>query len=201
MIAAELLTADVVALFTRRPDGTYRLEAGMGFPAAAIDLEVHGRQGMVGRCIVERERIVGLQEPDAWPPEYLVFRPGGATPHAAMALPSEVANEVAAVLFVTRVGPERSYSELECGIADLLAAQVAIALQNADLHARVAESAVRDPLTGLPAGGEMEFVDCANADETVLLSFDRWAPGTPWEISTGKPVVPGELTVYPAPSS
>jgi hypothetical protein len=55
--------------------------------------------------------------------------------------------------------------------------------------------------TGLPAGGEMEFVDCANADETALLSFERWAPDTPWEISTGKPVRTGELTVYPAPSS
>lgn len=53
--------------------------------------------------------------------------------------------------------------------------------------------------TGLPAGGEMEFVDCANADESVLLSFERWAPGMPWEISTGKPVLTGELTVYPAP--
>ncbi|WP_096286588.1 DUF4178 domain-containing protein [Mycobacterium ahvazicum] len=54
--------------------------------------------------------------------------------------------------------------------------------------------------TGLPAGGEMEFVDCVNADETALLSFERWAPGTPWEVSTGKPVSPGELTVYPAPT-
>ncbi|OMC48045.1 hypothetical protein A5745_10050 [Mycobacterium sp. IS-2888] len=53
--------------------------------------------------------------------------------------------------------------------------------------------------TGLPAGGEMEFVDCANADESVLLSFERWAPDTPWEVSTGKSVSPGELTVYPAP--
>ena len=53
--------------------------------------------------------------------------------------------------------------------------------------------------TGLPAGGEMEFLDCANADESTLLSFERWAPDTPWEISTGKPVLPGELTVYPAP--
>lgn len=53
--------------------------------------------------------------------------------------------------------------------------------------------------TGLPAGGEMEFVDCANAEETELLSFERWAPDTPWEISIGTPVSPGELTVYPAP--
>jgi hypothetical protein len=53
--------------------------------------------------------------------------------------------------------------------------------------------------TGLPAGGEMEFLDCTNADETALLSFERWAPDMPWEISTGKPVLAGELTVYPAP--
>ena len=55
--------------------------------------------------------------------------------------------------------------------------------------------------TGLPPGGEMEFVDCTNADETALLSFERWAPNMPWEISTGKSVLPGELTVYPAPPS
>jgi hypothetical protein len=53
--------------------------------------------------------------------------------------------------------------------------------------------------TGLPAGGEMDFVDCANSDESVLLSFERWAPNMPWEVSTGKPVLTGELTVYPAP--
>jgi diguanylate cyclase (GGDEF)-like protein len=50
---------------------------------------------------------------------------------------------------VSRVGLERTFTDLERGIADLLTAQVAIALQNADLHARVAESALRDPLTGL----------------------------------------------------
>ena len=53
--------------------------------------------------------------------------------------------------------------------------------------------------TGLPAGGEMEFLDCTNAAETALLSFERWAPDMPWEISTGKSVLAGELTVYPAP--
>ena len=42
--------------------------------------------------------------------------------------------------------------------------------------------------TGLPAGGEMDFVDYANDDETALLSFERWAPNMPWEVSTGNPV-------------
>lgn len=53
--------------------------------------------------------------------------------------------------------------------------------------------------TGLPPGGEMEFVDCATPDESALLSFERWAPDMPWEVSTGKSVSPGEITVYSAP--
>ena len=54
--------------------------------------------------------------------------------------------------------------------------------------------------TGLPAGGEMDYVDYASADKSALLSFERWAPGMPWEISTGKSVRTGEITVYPAPA-
>lgn len=53
--------------------------------------------------------------------------------------------------------------------------------------------------TGLPPGGEMDYVDYVNADQSALLSFERWAPNMPWEISTGKPVLSGELIVYPAP--
>jgi hypothetical protein len=45
----------------------------------------------------------------------------------------------------------------------------------------------------------MDFVDYANDDESALLSFERWAPSMPWEVSTGKSVLTGELTVYPAP--
>ena len=53
--------------------------------------------------------------------------------------------------------------------------------------------------TGLPAGGEMDFIDYADAGEANFLGFERWAPDMPWEVSVGKAVVPGELTVYPAP--
>jgi len=181
---AELLAADVVALFSRRDDGSYRLEAGSGFPARAIGVEVHGRKGMVGRAIVERVRIDGIQEVAAWPQEYLDDRPGGVTPHAAMALPIEVGDEVAAVLFITRIGGERPYSDLERGIADLLTAQVAIALRNADLHALVADSALRDPLTGLLNRRFFdEAVDAAHANarragtelSLIVLDLDRFS--------------------------
>jgi diguanylate cyclase (GGDEF)-like protein len=146
---AELLGADVVALVSRQADGVFRLEAGKGFPMDAIGSAALPKEGFVARAIASRQRIIGLQEVATWPPEYLAGRPGGTTPHAAMALPIEVGNDVAAVLLITRIGAERTFSELERGIADLLTAQVAIALQNADLHAKVAESALRDPLTGL----------------------------------------------------
>lgn len=53
--------------------------------------------------------------------------------------------------------------------------------------------------TGLPPAGEMEFVDYADNTGETLLGFERWAPDMPWEISIGRPVRAGELTVYPAP--
>ncbi|MDT5066295.1 MAG: hypothetical protein QOK02_2450 [Mycobacterium sp.] len=53
--------------------------------------------------------------------------------------------------------------------------------------------------TGLPAAGELDFVDYVNDDESALLGFERYGENMPWEISHGKAVRPGELTVYPAP--
>jgi hypothetical protein len=53
--------------------------------------------------------------------------------------------------------------------------------------------------TGLPAAGQMQFVDYADNGRSALLSFEQWAPSSPWEISTGRIMSPGELTVYPAP--
>lgn len=53
--------------------------------------------------------------------------------------------------------------------------------------------------TGLGAAGQVDFVDYNTADETAFLGFERYGPEMPWELSTGTPVRPGELTVYPAP--
>ncbi|MGB8405229.1 MAG: DUF4178 domain-containing protein [Mycobacterium sp.] len=53
--------------------------------------------------------------------------------------------------------------------------------------------------TGLAPAGQMLFVDYATDNHSSLLSFEQWGPGTPWEISIGRPMLPGELTVYPAP--
>ena len=52
--------------------------------------------------------------------------------------------------------------------------------------------------TGLPAGGEMDYVDYSGPGGA-KLGYERWAPGMAWEVSYGTPVRAGELTVYPAP--
>lgn len=53
--------------------------------------------------------------------------------------------------------------------------------------------------TGLPPAGDMAYVDYASPDRTAKLGFEQWAPTMAWEVSVGRTVLPGELTVYPAP--
>jgi hypothetical protein len=50
--------------------------------------------------------------------------------------------------------------------------------------------------TGTPASGTVEYADYATADKTGLIAFERWAPTQSWEVSTGRAVTVGELTVY-----
>ena len=50
--------------------------------------------------------------------------------------------------------------------------------------------------TGTPPSGTVEYADYATADKTGLIAFERWAPTQSWEVSTGRAVTRGELTVY-----
>lgn len=49
--------------------------------------------------------------------------------------------------------------------------------------------------TGTAPSGSMDYADYATADETGLLAFERWAKTASWEVSTGRAVTRGELTV------
>jgi diguanylate cyclase (GGDEF)-like protein len=146
---ADLLAADFVGLFTRRVDGVYALEAGVGVRDGSIGSDAPPGSALLERCVTERARVEGSLDRRSWPIALGPAPAAGSTPQSAMALPIVVADTMAAVLVVSREDAARGYSEVERRIADLLTAQIAIALQNADLHARVAETAVRDPLTGL----------------------------------------------------
>ena len=128
------------------------LEAGVGVPDGAIGSAAP--PGSVSARALRRRTGAGRRTRRmlaAWP--IVVGRSGapeGARRTSAMALPIEVGRRHGSrpARQPRSDADARRTRELERGIADLLTAQIAIALQNADLHARVAESAVRDPLTG-----------------------------------------------------
>ncbi len=50
--------------------------------------------------------------------------------------------------------------------------------------------------TGTPPTGTVDYADYATADRTGLIAFERWASTQSWEVSTGRAVSRGELTVY-----
>ncbi|MGQ0773715.1 MAG: DUF4178 domain-containing protein [Pseudonocardiales bacterium] len=50
--------------------------------------------------------------------------------------------------------------------------------------------------TGTPPSGSVDYADYATADRTGMIAFERWAPTQSWEVSTGRSVMRGELTVY-----
>ena len=190
---AELLAADVVALFSRGD--------GRRLPARGRRrLPRHGdrprgpaaRAGWSDAPSSSGSGSMGSRRSPPGRPSSSTTGRAGRSPHAAMALPIEVDDEVAAVLFVTRIGPDRAYSALERGIADLLTAQVAIALQNADLHARVAESALRDPLTGLL---NRRFFD--EAVEAALANARRAAQSAEPDRPRSRPLLGRQQRVWP----
>lgn len=47
----------------------------------------------------------------------------------------------------------------------------------------------------------MRYIDLADDTEQYKLGFEGWANDESWEVSTGKRVLPGEFTVYPAPTA
>jgi hypothetical protein len=50
--------------------------------------------------------------------------------------------------------------------------------------------------TGTGPQGAVDYADYATADRTGLLAFERWASTQSWEVSTGRAVTRGELTVF-----
>src|SRR6478752_3644272 len=136
--ARDLLQADAIEFVSRGVDGTYRVEHALGVVGQGrIGHAVESGDGLVESVIRDGTRVVwtGGGEP--------VGRPVG------LGLPIHLDGVPSAVLAATRSRSDRPFSELELRMADLLVTQIGVALHNAELHARVSEAAVRDPLTGL----------------------------------------------------
>ena len=145
---------DIVVLAVRdRVSGTFSITAMRNGDTAALGLAIVPGEGLLGRVIAERTlmaeprldvyaasasyRAVDSRGPDA-PREF-----------AVLAVPLVHADECLGALSIWRADPERAFADLDREGLSLAAGQVVMALANADLHAAVAEMAIRDGLTGL----------------------------------------------------
>jgi diguanylate cyclase (GGDEF)-like protein len=166
--ARDLLDADMVEFASRGTDGAFRMEQVVGAPPDRIGGAVLPGIGLSGTVVSTAERVV-------W---------GGNDGRVGLGLPIRIEGTMSAVLAASRDRADRPFSELELRIADLLVTQIEVALQNADLHARVSEAAVRDPLTGLlnrryfDEAVETAFASAARSGvdlSLIVLDLDRFS--------------------------
>jgi diguanylate cyclase (GGDEF)-like protein len=132
--AHDLFDADVVEFASRGADGMFRVDHCVGCAPDRVALAIEPGDGIAGETIASGTRVI-------W-----TGADGGP---AGLGLPIRIEGETSAVLTTLRDRGDAPFSELDLGIADLLVTQIEVALQNADLHGRVSEAAVRDTLTGL----------------------------------------------------
>src|SRR6478752_2030441 len=161
----DLLHADAVEFVSRGADGVYRVEHALGVAG----------QGRVGQAVEPGDGLVESVIRDG----ARVVRTGADGTPVGLGLPIDLEGIPSAVLAATRSRADRPFSELELRMADLLVTQIGVALHNAELHARVSEAAVRDPLTGLlnrrffDEAVETAFAAAARSDrELSLVVFD-----------------------------
>jgi diguanylate cyclase (GGDEF)-like protein len=144
-----VVPADALAVtLLDRDSGRYLIRAVRGVPDTIVGREILVGEGLTGRAI--RERVTVMD--DAMAPEKLPR----ATHHldipplsVGLGLPLVRDGVVLGALMIGRTSAGARFDDLELEGIQLLAGNAALAVANAFLHAEVAESAVRDPLTGL----------------------------------------------------
>jgi diguanylate cyclase (GGDEF)-like protein len=144
-----VMTSDVVTLTTRDTTlGDFRVASIRGGDDRLVGARIPEGQGVSGRAIAERRLIVDAHLANADFPS--AIRGGQfADVTAAAAVPLLSDDSVLGALAVFRVDLARPYSQLEQEVLPIIAGHVALAIANAELHAQMADAAVRDPLTGL----------------------------------------------------
>lgn len=144
-----VVSADALAVtLLDRPSGRYLVRAVRGVPDVMVGREILVGEGLTGRAI--RERVMVVDE--AMSPEKLpraTHRLDIKPLSVGLGLPLVRDGVVLGALMIARSAPGARFDELELEGLQLLASSAALAVANAFLHAEVAESAVRDPLTAL----------------------------------------------------
>jgi diguanylate cyclase (GGDEF)-like protein len=144
VVAADLL---IVTLLDRA-SGRYVIRAVRGVPSEAIGREIAVGEGLAGRAIRDRATVLDDEISRAKFPRSVQDLDAPAFSHG-IGLPLIREGVVVGALTIGRIANDRTFTGLELEGIQLLASSAALAIANAFLHAEVAESAVRDPLTGL----------------------------------------------------
>ena len=146
---SEALQTDIVTLVLRDPTtGEDRIVALHGGDDRYLGVRIPPGEGMTGQAIAER-RIVSSESfaRSSFPTTVKGARVSDVLVVASVPLLGE--DGIVGAIALGRHDLARPFTTLELETMPLIGSQVTLALANVELHARVADAAIRDPLTGL----------------------------------------------------
>ncbi len=147
--ATTTVVASDFGLLTLSDDagGGYRIAAAHGVDSI-VGMQIEPGEGATGVAIASRGAVLDDHFEKARYPR--AARRAVSDPMVAvMAIPMIRDDRVVGALTFVRRRPGDAFTDQEREVAGLLAAQAALALTNASLHAAAQEAAIRDPLTRL----------------------------------------------------
>jgi putative methionine-R-sulfoxide reductase with GAF domain len=135
-VALQQSRADKVSimLVDQSPHPRLRLVAAEGLSPDLLSVEVPIGEGIAGQVVLTGSPlIINAQTIHQFSPTALHYQGAGS----ALCLPLKVGNRVVGVLNLTRLTSERPFSESDIRLYLLLAAQAALAIENAQLHQKI----------------------------------------------------------------
>ena len=173
---SEALQVDIVTLILRDPaTGDDRIVAIRGGDTRYVGARIPVGEGMAGKAMRER-RIVSS---DAFPRSSFPSTLQGARVSDILvtaSIPLLDEDEVVGAISLSRHDLAQTFSALELEAMPLIGSQVTLALANVDLHARVADAAIRDPLTGLWNRRHLEVSTARLFASRARLALDERRP-------------------------
>lgn len=140
----EVIPCDLVAITLVDPrDGRHFVRAIHGADPGLMGVEVLPGVGVAGQAIRDRHVVVAERR------QPVAAAPDSEEISFVAAVPIMEGPAVQAAITVGRRGEARSFSALEADLLTQVATSIALLLDNAELRAELAESALHDPLTGL----------------------------------------------------
>jgi HD-GYP domain-containing protein (c-di-GMP phosphodiesterase class II) len=113
-----------------------RLVAAEGLSPDLLSIEVPVGEGIAGQVVITgAPLLINAQTVHQFSPSALHYQGAGS----ALCLPLKVGNRVVGVLNLTRLTSDRPFSESDIRLYLVLAAQAALAIENAQLHQKIRE--------------------------------------------------------------